>query len=552
MNQNPVTTIEITDFSGRLTRKKNGDMNSGMADFIQSWGYDPFTKPGNLTWMETATDITGPIKDLIVAGKTRTQGGTGPSTVYLLGHQGSVYGMQPNAFSPINSNLDSVISIASVKAGSPTWNYGGDIDLFGSGATEKIYISSDSLVNTIAFDGSGDAVVGNSGNYFANVFRPLKQFVGKLIFGNGPTIGAIDATNTVTSSIIGIAGTNYYSQLNPPLPVEMRITDMDVSTDGNYVAMAASTILPEQVPVQGKDVQDSTSVDSNIYYWNGSDAGVTAFKSIKSFAVTALHTYLAQQLFFAYDSFGTTLMDGVNKILTLQNVKSPLPNSVINNGAFLTWVSPELNTAGTGRQISIFYFGSLDAENQPGLYRLLRYSTALTSGFSQNAPFNLLVNNQYSTTNVSGSSIVSLGYGKHYFSAFDTSSGTNQFKLFRFNVPPTGTGTPVAGVYQTQTQLFSQKWRIVEARIYCEPTAANNGVQLDFIGIDGTSMNTQTYTFASGTAVDKAQGALDIITFNPAFKPTAALGMRFTNTGTANMIIHKVEIDMVPLVRKTT
>jgi hypothetical protein len=61
------TTIEITNFGGRLTRILNGPLNSGFAKFTSSWGYDPFSKPDNLTWFESPTDITGSINNLVVA-----------------------------------------------------------------------------------------------------------------------------------------------------------------------------------------------------------------------------------------------------------------------------------------------------------------------------------------------------------------------------------------------------------------------------------------------------------------------------------------------------
>ena len=46
-----MTTLEINNLGGPLTRRNNGDINSGEARFETSWGYDPYSKPGNLTWM---------------------------------------------------------------------------------------------------------------------------------------------------------------------------------------------------------------------------------------------------------------------------------------------------------------------------------------------------------------------------------------------------------------------------------------------------------------------------------------------------------------------
>lgn len=83
-----VETIEITNFGGRLTRILNGEMNSGFSKFANSFGYDPFSKPMNLTWFEQPVDITGPITDLIVAAKKYYGGnalpGLGQTQEYVL------------------------------------------------------------------------------------------------------------------------------------------------------------------------------------------------------------------------------------------------------------------------------------------------------------------------------------------------------------------------------------------------------------------------------------------------------------------------------------
>ena len=61
--QNPTQTIVITNFGGRLTRILNGDMNFRFAKFATSWGYDPFSKPMNLTWLPTPNDISANHRD---------------------------------------------------------------------------------------------------------------------------------------------------------------------------------------------------------------------------------------------------------------------------------------------------------------------------------------------------------------------------------------------------------------------------------------------------------------------------------------------------------
>lgn len=541
--QNQTQTIEITNFGGRLTRKLNGDLNSGLSKFVQSWGYDPFSKPDNLTWLETPVDITSSITDLVVAAKSRYEGGI--QYIYAIGNTGKLYKIQPmQSGNPNIPNLDSIVGITSIMANSPLWNNGASMEFFG--ATEKIYISSDLQINSanLPQDMIADVVVGNANNYKSS-FHPLKQFIGKLFFGNGNTIGAIDSTGTVTSSIIGTGQGNLYSELNPSLGVNTTIHDLDLSTDGNYLLITASNIINEPIGIVNHDSLSSASSDGYLSLWNASDATITSTTTIPSYAVTALQTYLSNNYFFSSDALGASLSDGTNKILTLPNNKSPLPNSTIANGNFICWISPELSNDGTGINASMYYFGSLDQENPSGLYRVMRYSSTLTSGFIYQTPLNILTSNKYSSLNTARTAINTFGYGKHYFSVWDLNSSTNSYKFLYFLITPSGSGTPQLGVYETQTQFFGKQITIKQIRVYTEPTVANNGFQIDCIGSDGTVITngTFTYTFASGTDVTKLQGALERIDFNPAMKGTFALGLRVTNTGTVNMTIKKIEVD---------
>lgn len=549
-------TIEITNFSGRLTRLLNGDLNSGFAKFVPSWGYDPFSKPMNLTWFEQPTNITGPITDIPVGGKVRYESNSSLQYAYIVGNAGQLYKINTNT--RLNANVDSVVGIGSVTANGETYNYGASLEFFGT--PERLYVGGDKQINAVPVSslvggtfGAGDAVVGSTGNYSANVYRPLKQFIGELLFGNGPTIGVIDSTNTVTSSIIGLSfqgGTkSIYSQMNPPFPPESSVQDIDVSPNNDYAFITASQIVNEDLSTVGSDGQAAAASDGTLYKWNGVDATATAAITIPSYAVTALQTYLQNNFFFSTDSFGASLNDGVNKVLTLTGNKAPKPNATGVNGNFMFWISPEINAAGTATVASMFYFGALDRENPPGLYRVMRYTTTLANGFVYQTPLNLLTNNSYKTVNNSVSSIVTAGLGKHYFSTYEINSGTTATdlkKLYSFLVTSSGTGTPQLGVYETQTQLFSKRISVKQIRVYTEPTVANNGFQVDCIGSDGaviTNSATNTYTFAAGSDVTALQGSLERINFNPTMNDTYCLGIRITNTGTVNMTIKKVEID---------
>lgn len=549
---NPTETITITNFQGRLTRILNGELNSGFAKFSTSFGYDPFTKPMNLTWLEQPADISG-VTDLVLAGKTRFLGESNPSA-YLIGSTGNLYKIQIN--SNTSAAIHSVIGISSVKSGNPTYLKGADLDFFGS--NEKIYVSSDSQVNSINFDGSADSVIGNVANYAANVFRPLKKFIGALAFGNGPTIGIIDATGTVTSSVVGVSSTvgNIYSQLIPPLPSSTRVKDIDVSPDNNYLYIAASEVDYENISVATTpNLLNTVPAESKLFYWNGSDATVTAATTIPTNLLSALQTYLQRNYFFTSDSFGAALNTETEKILTLYNNKAPLPNATGVNGNFIFWSAPErLPTSVTDSTpalfATMFYFGSLDQENPPGLYRVLhKISGGLFRGNVVEMPFNMLASVHYSDANNAQSSVITAGIGTHYYSTHEVSANTTNtgsvFGFKRFSIPASGTGEPQFGVYETQTQLFSKRISIKQIRVYTEPTATGNGFSLDLIGSDGNIITNGSfsYSYAAGSDLTSLKGPLQRINFNPNTVTTYSLGIRISNTGSTNMTIKKVEID---------
>lgn len=526
-------TIEITDFSGRLTRILNGELNSGFAKFAPSFGYDPFSKPKNLTWLEGPTDISGStITDLVMAAKQRFEGGV--LYIYAIGSAGRLYKIQPNTIGTPNLDTPSLLGTLTNHG----MQFGASMEFFG--ATQKIYIGMDDRVNSVNFDGSGEAIVGSTSSVMANRARPLSQFIGQLIFGNENNVGTIDSTGTVTN----------YAKLSPALPSGVYITDMDLSIDGNYLYITTSGVPNENLTTAASDRQAASASDGNVFFWNGTDQAITASKSVPSYAVTALHNYLGNTVIFANDSFGAGLNNGTAKLISLPNNKSATPNANVANGNFLTWINPEINVAGTGMDASMYYFGNLDEENPSGLWRVMRYPTALSGGFTYQTPLNIFTNNKYQTVNNAVTAVTTLGYGKHYFSVFainpsNTTVSSTTAKLFRFIITPTGTGTPQLGVYETQTRLFSKKVKVGQVRVYTEPTVTGNGFQLDIIGNDGNviSNGTFTYSFAAGTEVTTLQGAMERINFNPAIASQYGVALRITNTGTTNMTIKKIEVD---------
>lgn len=535
-----VQTIPITNFSGRLTRIINGDLNSGFAKFAPSFGYDPFSKPMNLTWLEKASDITGPISDMPLAAATTLISNN--NNAFILDQSKKLYRIQTTSTS--NALLDSVVGISSVNATTVSYLFGASLSFFGSvvgGVSNEpfLYVSNDAGLNKIKSDGSAETVViAGTNKLVPNAFHALAQFVGKLIIGNGNTVAAVDSTGTAVSSVINIGKGNFYSEFNPPLPVTEYVQDLDVSVDGNYLLPTSSQIPTERLDTVTNDGANSSRADSSLYRWNGTDQTITSATRIGSFGATAQQTYLGQSMVFADDAFGTVISDVNQKLLTLPSNKSPLPNATDINGNFLVWASPEVN--GSTRYMSMYYYGALDAENPKGLYRLLRWATTQSNAQVFQVPLCMMVNSAYKTLNNSYA-ITTTGYGKHYIGLMSVNtSGTYQGFLLRFLVTPTGSGTPQLGVYETQTQLFSKRMGISQIRVYTEPVVAGNGFQIDLIGSNGSPIENGTFTYTFGDPIDKSER----INFNPNMQTFYGLGVRVTNTGTTNMTIKKIELDI--------
>lgn len=530
------TTKVIDNFSGSLSRTINGDMNSGLAKFATSWGYDPFSKPGNLTWLYQPTDIKGTtITDAVLSAKLISTDSVS-RFVFAIGSSSRLYKIDPTNSGTADTPLfDSPSIISAIGSVSGTFNYGANLEYFNS----SLQISSDSKVTRVNLLGS---VLG-SNSVTSGLYHPQVQFLGKLYVGNANNLVEIDTTNSVSNG----------AKLNPALPVGMYITDLDVSPDGVYMIISASYLYPTDMstPNGSSDRGAPYAVESSQFLWNGTDVGVTSSRVLPSFPATALNTFLDKRYFFMNDAFGMALFEGNHKLLTLPQNAAPMPGASASNGTFLTWVAPEVTGttinastgAGTNTFNSLYYFGQLDGTSVTGLWRFARISPSASNQVWR-TPLNMMVNNY------SFSRQLVAGWGKHYISAFEFNSGagTNTYHFYRFVLPPAADTAPLLGVFETQNQLFSKRISVNEIRVYCEPTATNNSFQLDLIGGDGNVVNngTFTYTFAPGTDSTALQGAMERVNFSPATQTLYSLGIRVTNTGTSNMTIKKIEVDYTP------
>ena len=136
-----------------------------------------------------------------------------------------------------------------------------------------------------------------------------------------------------------------------------------------------------------------------------------------------------------------------------------------------------------------------------------------------------------------------------YFTTHEASADANADSrsiLWKFATVPTGVGSVVSGVYETQTQIFSKKVFPREVRLYTNPLAADNAFEVDLIGSGGSVISGGSKRFVVGAGIT---AGVDMIQYNPSTAPTYALGVRITNAsvvGTRNWTLTKAEIDWEP------
>lgn len=526
-------TITIDNFNGSMTAYQNGSLNSGLSYVVNTFGNNPFPKPGTLTWGNESEQIdpTGSVvTDLIMAAKERVESGV--LYVYAIGHTGRLYKIQVNNPATYNPDYDNPILLSTLVAGSPTFTRGGSIDFYGS--TEKIYIGHDQGLTRVDFDGTNETVVGSSVSWTQTVPRPLRQFVGKLYIGNGSNLAEVDSTLTVTT----------YAKLTPGFPDNTQVRDIDLTPDGNYLQAVVTRLATSDLTSTTQDTTNTANSDSYIFKWNGTDTGYTAFDTFPSFSLSANFMFQNYQYTFGYDLFGAAVYAPTEKRITLQEVVAPLPNAITSSGNMVMWMS-SLSYGGF-LEADLLMFGSLDFEVGPGYWDIFGQFATGTETDVVRVPLMIPVSNFGLGSFSNGYPDSVYGKAKFYFSTLETSAApTTKYKLYKLSIntsPSTGEGTPLNGaIYQTQTELFSKKIQVKEVRIYGDPWVEDNAFTIDLIGSAGTPIAGGSKTLVAGSNLTVGN---DFSWYTPQTAPTYALGVMITNTGTKNFTINKIEVDI--------
>lgn len=533
-------TLVIDNFHGYMTQFINGNLNSGFADVFESYSYNPFLKPGNLTWNVEPVQINPDediVTDLIVAGKERPENGI--LYVYAIGHTGRLYKIQVNDPTTYNPNYDNPVLVTTLTAESPTFTRGGSMTFYGT--TEQIFIGHDKGVTRINFDGTGETFVGSTGSWVQSVPRPVQQFLGKLYYGNGDNLAEIDTTNTVTT----------YAKLSPGFPKGNQVRDIDVTPEGTYVEAVVTQLPLYDITASTVSTSSVSNAGSAIFRWNGTDVGYTSFTSFPTITLGANILFGNRQYTFGSDLSGPAIFDPTNKIIGEAEHQIPLPNAVSNTGNMLSWVTPYFYI--DHLEVLNNIFGQYDREI-PVFYGT---NWAIAAKEPETdiicAPWQILVSNFGFASSSSGYDNNIFGTSKIYFSTLETSDSTTAYRLYKWSFNPTRDvdipGTPT-GIWKSQTQLFSKKITVSEIRIYADKWVDGNSFGIDLIGNDQTVIANGSKEFVastnSGGIAEDGQLIIgdDFAWYSPDIAPTYALGVQIYPLGDTNFTIHKIEIDV--------
>jgi len=522
----------IDNFTGALTRNSTGELNSGLAKYDTSWGYDPFSSPTDLTWFEKPSIIGATLTYALTSAKVRVE--SNPSsvvTVYGYGPDSKLVKYLSNTSGP-NPDLDTGSILTATSITSAVASFGGQMQFYG--ATEKIWIGHDTNILKINFDGSNanPSVATTASSVVTGIPRPSAQFLGKLYFGNGNNLIEVDSTETVTS----------YAKLSPGFPVGTYVRDLDVSPDGNYLQITVSRINAISV-LQVTDGQSMANTESYIFYWNGTDTGYTSSQNYSGFGLTSNASYSNINYLVGSDLSGTAFYENNNKILTMPKVLPPSPDAVFTAGNMIGVMSPQWIISDSQLEGSLLMYGQYDGEVPKGLYRITQVKSTSPSSIGRTdvmrVPICLPVSNLLYTADANNVHATS----KLYFSTVEWDSSSNTLGyLYRVRlITDTVQGSIMTGVWESQNQIFAKKVQPAEVRFYTEPLVANNSFKIDFVDVTSSVLGSQTFT--AGTS-PVAVGD-DRVRWNPNLSPAYSWGLRITNLGSKNWTGIKLETDFM-------
>src|SRR3990167_5605835 len=355
-------TLTITNLGGPLTRKNDGDINSGLAKFDTSHGYNPFVRPGNLTWNEQPVSIltlTPSNSSVATIYNMKFRDLAGVSLVYAIGGVSTdpkLYRILVANNSTPNVDSPSVLAAFTGNVQFPT-------GMVFYGETEKIFYGSSTQIEKINFDGSGRSVLGNlATSSLISGPRPMALFLGKIYFGNTSNIGEIDSTEAVVTT----------NKLSPALPSGLYVADLDPTPDGNYLQITATRTIPQITSGTGSTFPSRSTNDSYKFLWNGIDDGISAFIQFNGVTFFASEVFGDKNYAMGRDIHGAIIVDSNNKI-SFPEAKEGINTATYSIGDTFGVALPEFEKSASRYRTALFHYGTWDNESRKGLYRLLRH-----------------------------------------------------------------------------------------------------------------------------------------------------------------------------------
>ena len=161
------------------------------------------------------------------------------------------------------------------------------------------------------------------------------------------------------------------------------------------------------------------------------------------------------------------MYQGTNKMLSLPYISNPNFSAAFSMGTMFGFGVGRYDKDADKYKGELYFYGKYDDDVPEGLYRFLRFNSTVGDDVFM-IPAAAVVSNLFYLPDRYGYANNVAGAAKAYLTTTEiTDAGVPQgyFKTYKFNLMPTGVGSVLAGVYETQTQIFSKKVTVSEVRV---------------------------------------------------------------------------------------
>ncbi len=528
-----VKTLTIDNFSGEITPDMIGSLNSGQCPIaLTPYGKLPFGRYKNrgLQFIEgnnliASNFFEAPLHTVKVFINTPSLA----PTVFTVDWGGAAYNIQVANTTVPTPDVDTKVQFTNSIA--DTLHYGGG--MFYDPNAKVIVVGTDGGAYYTNANPMGNPTTATftavSGSWnLIGIPRPVCFFRGTLYVGDGEKLVSLNSSYTAIASNSVLALT---------VPVGWVIRNLKVSPDGTYLIITASprTQVNDFRIDQGQQPQFQP-LDSVVLYWNGSDAGYSSMQYFAGLNIVSLAVSSTDAVMFAKDIDGIGIYDLTgNKLAYIDDVSEngeanqfqsypPYPWSIDAIGKKFFFLFQQ------GNNLYIYMF-DLETRKLVSLYQDSSANTGSVVG-------GLCIASIAANSVISGSWQLTTKSKLYYFFTKITGGTSYGYYIHLGNY-----GGNMAGLYPTQFEEFGRKIRPVSIRVFTYPTAAGNSFIVRLQDIQLNNLFNQTYTFAAGGDLTKAQGALTKIEWQVKSKAVDAMSLQILPNASTPFFVKKVEID---------